>query len=147
VIRRIDALYQQVVLEHSKRPHNFRVPPDANRKACGDNPLCGDRIDLFLRLDQGAIRDIAFAGESCAVAKASASLMTVALMGREADWGRALLEKFERMVGPDLSAPDPDLGALRVFADVREFPSRVQCAMLAWEALRSILQGEPASRR
>jgi nitrogen fixation NifU-like protein len=139
VTNQVDELYQRVVLEHCKRPRNFRVPADPHRKACGDNPLCGDHIDVYVDLDQGAIRDIAFTGVSCAVAKASASLMTEAMMGRDVAAGRALLEKFARMVGTAAGEPDPELGELRVFADVRDFPSRVQCAMLAWEALRSVL--------
>jgi nitrogen fixation protein NifU and related proteins len=137
--REVDDLYQRIVLEHYKRPRNFRVPQDANHKACGDNPLCGDHIDVYVRLEHGAILDIAFAGVSCAVAKASASLMTEAMMGRDATCGRALLNKFEHMVGSAGTEPDPELGELRAFAEVRDFPSRVQCAMLAWDALRTVL--------
>ena len=138
--REVDNLYPRIVLEHCKRPRNFRVPLDANHKACGDNPLCGDHIDIYVRLEQGAIRDIAFAGVSCAVAKASASLMTEAMMGRDAARGRALLRKFEQMVRSAGAEPDPELGELHAFADVRDYPSRVQCAMLAWDALRTVLQ-------
>jgi nitrogen fixation NifU-like protein len=141
--REVDGLYPRIVLEHCRRPRNFRVPQDANRKACGDNPLCGDHIDLYVRMEQGAIRDIAFAGVSCAVAKASASLMTEAMMGRDAARGRALLRKFEQMVRSAGTEPDPELGELHAFADVRDFPSRVQCAMLAWDALRIVLQESP----
>ncbi|MGD0505776.1 MAG: Fe-S cluster assembly sulfur transfer protein SufU [Steroidobacteraceae bacterium] len=142
--REVDGLYQQIVLEHCKRPRNFRKPQDANHRACGDNPLCGDHIEVYLRIEQGAIHDIAFAGVGCAVAKASASLMTEALMGREAAHGRELLHQFEQMVTLAGIKPHPTLGELRAFADVREFPSRVQCAMLAWDALRSVLRETPA---
>jgi nitrogen fixation NifU-like protein len=138
-----EGLYQRIVLEHCKRPRNFRTPQDANYKACGDNPLCGDHIDVYVRLEQGAIHDIAFSGVGCAVAKASASLMTEALMGRAAAHGRELLYKFEQMITQSGTAPDPALGELRAFADVRDFPSRVQCAMLAWDALRSVLLETP----
>jgi nitrogen fixation NifU-like protein len=138
--RDVGGLYQRVVLEHCKRPRNFRTPEDANHKAYGDNPLCGDHIDVYVRLEQGSIHDIAFAGVSCAVAKASASLMTEALMGRDATHARELLYKFEQMVTRGVVEPGPELGELRAFADVREFPSRIQCAMLAWDALRSVLR-------
>ncbi len=141
--RELDDLYPRIVLEHCKRPRNFRVPQYANRRACGDNPLCGDHIDVYVRLEQGAIRDIGFAGVSCAVAKASASLMTEAMMGRDAASGRALLRKFEQMVGMIGAEPDPELGELHAFAEVCEFPSRVQCALLAWDALRIVLQESP----
>jgi len=146
-------LYGRVVLEHCKRPRNFRVPPDANHRACGANPLCGDHIDVYVRLEEGVILDIAFAGVGCAVAKASASLMTEAMMGQDAARGRALLRQFEQMLGPDGAPPDAEpgadpgadpgaeLGELRSFADVREFPSRIQCAMLPWAALRTVLHG------
>jgi nitrogen fixation NifU-like protein len=142
--RQLDDLYPGIVLEHCKRPRNFRVPPHANRSACGDNPLCGDHIDLYVRLEQGAIRDIGFAGVSCAVAKASASLMTEAMMGRSAASGRALLQKFEQMVLTAGTEPDPELGELHAFAEVRDLPSRIQCALLAWGALRNVLQESPA---
>ena len=141
--REVGELYQRIVLEHCKRPRNFRTPQDANHKACGDNPLCGDHIDVYVRLERGEIQDIAFAGVGCAVAKASASLMTEALMGREAAHGRELLYQFEQMVTLPGVEPAPELGELRAFADVREFPSRVQCAMLAWDALRSVLSESP----
>jgi len=137
--REIAGLYQRIVLEHCKRPRNFGALKDANRKAWGNNPLCGDHIEVYVRLERGSILDIAFAGVGCAVAKASASLMTEAMMGRDAAGGRALLQKFEQMVGSGRSEPDPELGDLRAFADVRYFPSRVQCAMLAWDALRTVL--------
>jgi len=140
--REVNDLYRRIVLEHCKRPRNFRVPPDANHKTCSDNPLCGDHIDVYVRLEQGAILDIAFAGESCAIAKASASLMTEAMMGRDTAHGRGLLQKFEQMVGASGAGPDPELGELRAFADVRDFPARVQCAMLAWDALRTVLRAE-----
>lgn len=137
--REVTELYPQIVLEHCKRPRNFRVPQDANHKTCGDNPLCGDHIDVYVRLEEGAILDIAFAGVGCAIAKASASLMTEAMMGRDAADGRVLLQKFEQMIGSAATEPDPDLGELRAFAEVRDFPARIQCAMLAWDALRTVL--------
>jgi nitrogen fixation NifU-like protein len=142
--QRIGDLYQGVVLEHCKRPRNFGALPGANHQACGDNPLCGDHLDVYLRLEGNMIVDIAFEGASCAVAKASASLMTEALMGKDSARGRTLLRQFEQMVRSG-GEPDADLGALRAFAEVRSFPSRVQCAMLAWDALRTMLQERPAA--
>ena len=135
----VEGLYQRIVLEHCKRPRNFRELADASHRACGDNPLCGDHIEVYVRLEQGAILDIAFAGESCALAKASASLMTEAMMGRDAHGGRALLLKFEQMVHARGTDPDPELGDLSAFAGLCDFPSRIPCAMLAWDALRSVL--------
>jgi cysteine desulfurase/selenocysteine lyase len=141
------AAHEQRLLNHASaglgRIPGVRIVGTARHKACGDNPLCGDHIDVYVRLEQGAILDIAFAGVSCAVAKASASLMTEAMMGRDAARGRALLHKFEQMVGSAQTEPDPELGELRIFADVRDFPSRVQCAMLAWAALRTVLHESP----
>jgi nitrogen fixation NifU-like protein len=143
MIRDVGDLYRGIVLEHGKRPRNFRVPQRANRRACGENPLCGDHIDVYVCLERGVIRDIGFAGVSCAVAKASASLMTEAVMGRNAASGRALLRKFEQMVRTSGIDLDPELGELHALADVRDFPSRVQCALLPWDALRSVLQESP----
>jgi nitrogen fixation NifU-like protein len=141
--RQLEDLYPQIVLEHCRRPRNFRVPQHANRRACGDNPLCGDHIDIYVRMERGAILDIGFAGVSCAVAKASASLMTEAMMGRDAASSRALLGKFEQMVRTTGIEPDAELGELHAFAEVRDFPSRIQCALLAWDALRIVLQESP----
>ncbi|MGA2778286.1 MAG: Fe-S cluster assembly sulfur transfer protein SufU [Steroidobacteraceae bacterium] len=140
--RNIEDLYQRVVLEHCKRPRNYRTPPDASHRACGDNPLCGDHIDVYLRLEHGAILDIAFTGVGCALAKASASMMTEALMGRDTARGYSLLGKFEQMINSAAVVPDPELGDLCALSDVRDFPSRVQCAMLAWDALRIVLHAD-----
>jgi nitrogen fixation NifU-like protein len=133
------SLYQGAVLEHGKRPHNHRVPPDASHRARGDNPLCGDQIDVYLRMEQGVIRDIAFDGVGCAIAKASASMMTVAMMGADRERAQRLLDGFGRMLSTPAEAPDPGLGALLALRAVGEFPARVQCASLAWEALRNAL--------
>ena len=142
--RQIDDLYPRIVLEHCKQPRNFRVPPHANRSACGDNPLCGDHIDVYVRLEEDAIRDIGFAGVSCAVATASASLMTEAMMGRKAASCRSLLQKFERMVLMAGTEPDPELGELHALAWVRDpaIPDSVRIARLGRPASRAA--GEPA---
>jgi nitrogen fixation NifU-like protein len=136
---RVAPLYPPIVLEHCKRPRNFREPADASHRACGDNPLCGDHVEVYVRLEHGAILDIAFAGESCAVAKASASMMTEAMMGRDAAGGRALVDMFLAMVNMPAIAPDPRLGELAALAEVRAIPARIPCALLAWDALKSVL--------
>lgn len=136
-------LYQEVILDHNKKPRNFRKLDDANRKAEGFNPLCGDQITLYLKLDDaGVIRDVAFQGSGCAISKASASLMTSLVKEKSADEAEALFGRFHQLVTSD-DAPDPEsLGKLAVFSGVREFPARVKCASLAWHTLRSALAGE-----
>jgi nitrogen fixation NifU-like protein len=142
----LDELYQEVILDHNKRPRNFRVLEGANRRAEGFNPLCGDRLTLFLHVEGGVIRDVAFQGSGCAISKASASLMTDALKGKTVDQAEALFDRFHRMV---TAAPDAlierdvaDLGKLAVLAGVREFPLRVKCASLAWHTLKAAVKSE-----
>ncbi len=136
-------LYQEVILDHNKKPRNFRKLEDANRKAEGFNPLCGDQITLYLKVDDaGVIRDVGFQGSGCAISKASASLMTSLVKEKSADEAEALFGRFHQLVTSD-DAPDPEsLGKLAVFSGVREFPARVKCASLAWHTLRSALAGE-----
>jgi nitrogen fixation NifU-like protein len=133
-------LYQEVILDHNKRPRNFRQLEDASHKAEGYNPLCGDRLNLFLRLDGERIADIGFLGSGCAISKASASLMTDSLKGRTVAEAQALFERFHRMVTTPPDQPVEDLGKLSVLAGVREFPVRVKCASLAWHALKAALE-------
>lgn len=133
-------LYHPLVLDHCRHPRNFRVPVGA-RRIRADNPLCGDQIDVYFVVEGETVRDIAFDGVGCAVAKASASLMTQAMMGRDLAYGRRLLDAFRRLVDSRGGAPgDPDLGELAVFADLREFPARHQCATLAWNALHEAVR-------
>ena len=142
-------LYQQVILDHSKRPRNFLKLPDADRTAEGHNPLCGDEITIYLKMDGDVIQDISFQGAGCAISKASASMMTSALKGRTKAEAEALFGKFHEMVtGNRDTASDPvGLGKLEVFCGVCEFPVRVKCASLAWHTLRAALdgKGEPVS--
>jgi nitrogen fixation NifU-like protein len=136
-------LYQEVILDHNKKPRNYRRLEDANRRAEGFNPLCGDQITLYLRLEDGVIQDIAFEGSGCAISKASASLMTSALKGKTEAEAERLFGKFHELV--TTSGTDADaaaLGKLAVFSGVREFPARVKCASLAWHTLRSALSDE-----
>jgi nitrogen fixation NifU-like protein len=132
----LQELYQEVILDHNKRPRNFRVI-EGGHKAEGYNPLCGDRITVYLQLDDGVIKDVSFQGSGCAISKASASLMTDSVKGRSVAEAKALFERFQRMVTARPDAPVEDLGKLAVFAGVRQFPVRVKCASLAWHTLRA----------
>jgi nitrogen fixation NifU-like protein len=135
-------LYQEVILDHNRRPRNFRAIDEASRRQEGYNPLCGDRLTLYVKLDGDRISDVAFQGTGCAISKASASLMTEALKGKTVEEARALFERFHEMI---TSAPEDavaDLGKLSVFAGVREFPTRVKCASLAWHTLKAAVSGE-----
>jgi nitrogen fixation protein NifU and related proteins len=140
-------LYQQVILDHHKRPRNFRKIAAANRHAEGYNPLCGDKINLYLNIDdQGVIRDIAFEGSGCAISTASASMMTESLKGKTETEVRATFERFHALVtGTDGAADGADLGKLAVFSGVRDYPVRIKCAVLCWHTLRAALdQAEEA---
>jgi nitrogen fixation protein NifU and related proteins len=135
----INELYQEVIIDHSKRPRNFRVLDDANRKAEGYNPLCGDKCKVFLKESDGVIEKITFQGAGCAISTASASLMTEALKGKTVAEAENLLEKFHDLLTKEQALPR-DLGKLTVFSGVREFPARVKCATLAWHTLRAALR-------
>jgi nitrogen fixation NifU-like protein len=142
-------LYQQVILDHHRKPRNFRTLARPTRAAEGFNPLCGDRVTVEVEVEDGVIRDIAFQGSGCAISRASASLMTASLAGKPVAAAEEAFEHFRRMVTTDGSpdAADPALGKLAVFAGVREYPSRVKCATLAWHTLHAALTGhrEPVS--
>ena len=134
-------LYQEVILDHHKRPRNFRKLEDANRRADGFNPLCGDKIHLYLRIEDGIVKDVGFEGSGCAISTASASMMTESLKGKTEAEAEALFGRFHDMV-TGKSDPDPaSIGKLAVFMGVREYPVRVKCATLAWHTLRAALQG------
>jgi nitrogen fixation NifU-like protein len=135
-------LYHDVILEHSKRPRNFRILEGANCSAEGFNPLCGDHFTVFLQVGDGKIRDISFQGSGCAISKASASMMTQALKGKSTEEAEAFFQKFHDVVTGKNAVESDDLGKLAAFAGVSEFPVRVKCATLAWHALRAALQGE-----
>ena len=137
-------LYQEVILDHNRRPRNYGTLADANREARGHNPLCGDRLTIWANVaDDGVIRDIKFEGSGCAISKASASIMTDAVKGHRVDEAMMLFDRFHDMVMTPLDR-DVDreaLGKLGVFAGVREFPVRVKCASLAWHTLKAALVG------
>jgi nitrogen fixation protein NifU and related proteins len=138
-------LYQEVVLDHGKRPRNFGPLPGETHHAEGLNPLCGDRVLVHARLEDGRLVEVRFEGSGCAISKASASVMTGVVKGRSAPEIDALFERFHRLVTEGPVAGDAEaLGKLAVFAGVHEFPTRVKCASLAWHALRQALRGAQA---
>lgn len=132
-------LYQEVILDHNKRPRNFRILSQPTHTANGLNPLCGDRVSVYLDIQEGVIKDIAFQGAGCAISSASASLMTEALKGKRVDDVAPLFEAFHTIVTSDGECPR-GLGKLSVLAGVRDYPSRVKCATLAWHAVRAALE-------
>ena len=132
----LDDLYQQVILDHNKRPRNFR-PIEDGRRAEGYNPLCGDRLTVYLRVENGVIADVSFEGSGCAISKASASLMTESVKGKTVAEADALRERFHHMITAPPDTPATDLGKLTALAGVRQFPVRVKCASLAWHTLRA----------
>ncbi len=135
-------LYQEVILDHNRRPRNFGPLPAANRQAEGYNPLCGDKVTVFLDVEDGRIADLSFQGAGCAISTASASLMTEALKGRTVDAARELFQDFHHLVTTGAGEGSPELGKLAVFGGVREFPMRVKCATLAWHTLLAALEEE-----
>jgi len=136
-------LYQEVVLDHSRSPRNFRALPDATAQAEGTNPLCGDRVHVWVALDGDQVREVSFTGDGCAISKASASLMTQAVRGKPRAEVDALFTRFHRLVTGEPAGDDAtELGKLTVFAGVSEFPVRVKCASLAWHTLRAALEGK-----
>ncbi len=140
-------LYQEVILDHGRRPRNFRRPDDATCEAKGDNPLCGDRLAVFLAVDDDAvIRDVGFVGKGCAISVASASLMTEIVKGKTVDQGTALFDIFHTMCTEDDPPSQPDdvadeIERLQVLSGVRQFPVRVKCATLAWHTMKAAMNG------
>lgn len=137
-------LYQQVILEHSKRPRNFKQLEDASHDAEGYNPLCGDHINVYLIMNGDAIEDVSFTGSGCAISRASASLMTAAVKGKTRAEAVEMFARFRQMVTSEHGSEvdDEELGKLAVFMGVREFPVRVKCATLAWHTLQAALANE-----
>ena len=138
----LNELYQEVILDHNKRPRNFRALDGASHHAEGYNPLCGDHLSLYLQIDDGRISDVAFQGSGCAISKASASLMTDAVKGLSIGDVREMFQRFHRMVTTPPDQPVENMGKLLVLAGVREFPVRVKCASLAWHTLKAALDRE-----
>ena len=138
---RYDELYQEVILTHNNNPRNFLKIPDANRVADGYNPLCGDQVTIYLRIENGVICDVGFQGSGCAISRASASLMTQSVKGKNVEAAQKIFESFHRMVttGEEISISDDDLGDLEALSGVSKFPTRVKCASLSWHTFRAAL--------
>jgi nitrogen fixation NifU-like protein len=136
-------LYQQLIIDHNRNPRNFHALDDANRRAEGDNPLCGDRIKLFLRVENDIIQDVGFQGSGCAISQAAASMMTQVVKGKPTSEAEALFRAFHDMLtgGPEAPGDAGSLGKLAAFAGVRAYPARVKCANLPWHTLRAALAG------
>jgi nitrogen fixation NifU-like protein len=139
-------LYQEVILDHAKKPRNFRALDEPSARADGHNPLCGDRATIFLKLEGDRLSDVAFKGAGCSISTASASLMTEALKGKTRAEAEAMFERFHHLVTSDPTkageSADPALGKLAVFSGVCEFPARVKCASLAWHTMKAALEGQ-----
>jgi nitrogen fixation NifU-like protein len=137
-------LYQELILDHNRRPRNYGVLADATHTAKGHNPLCGDKLALYLHLDGDRITGVSFEGSGCAISKASASLMTEAVRGKTREEAKVIFDRFHAMITAAMDEPvDVEAaGKLAVFAGVREFPMRIKCASLAWHTLQAALAGE-----
>jgi nitrogen fixation NifU-like protein len=136
-------LYQEVILDHNKKPRNWGVLADATHRAEGHNPLCGDHLTLTLKLRDRSVDAIQFQGESCAICKASASMMTAAVKGKSSDDAERMIREFRDMATGQLDAAAPHhLGRLTVFSGVRDLPTRVKCAILPWHTLHAALNSE-----
>ncbi len=137
-------LYQEVILEHNKNPRNFREIADADQYADGKNPLCGDALRVYVAFDGDKISDVAFKGSGCAISKASASMMTQAVKGKTKHEAEVIFDEFHRMVTGelDIENDENELGKLKIFSGVLEFPARVKCASLSWHTLNAALHGE-----
>jgi len=136
----VDDLYQDLILDHSKRPRNCHAMADATRNAEGYNPLCGDKLKLYVKMEGDIVKDVSFVGSGCAISTASASLMTESLKGKTREEALKLLDKFHDLLTTDTPVTK-DLGKLVVFCGVRDYPARVKCATLAWHTLKSALNG------
>jgi nitrogen fixation NifU-like protein len=147
VISELRELYQETILDHSRKPRNFGALPATNREAEGYNPLCGDRAKIALAVEGDVVKDIRFQGAGCSIFTASASMMTESVKGRTRQQINALFERFHDLITADPSQASrraaPELGKLAVFAGVSEFPVRVKCAALAWHTLKAALEGDP----
>ena len=137
-------LYQEILLEHNSRPRNFRKLEDADRSADGYNPLCGDKVELFLKLDDEIISDVAFQGSGCAISRASASMLTQSIKGQSVEKAHEIFDAFHNMLTDPSAEVDYDLlDDLESLSGVSDFPTRIKCAVLAWHTLRAALDGQP----
>ncbi len=140
----LSELYQQVILDHNKKPRNFRKLETANRSAEGFNPLCGDQLTVYMQMEDGVVKDLSFEGSGCAISKAAASMMTQSVKGKTREEAESLFGEFHRMVTGELdeeTTPN-NLGHLKIFAGVRNYPARVKCASLSWHTMHAALEGQ-----
>jgi nitrogen fixation NifU-like protein len=137
-------LYQEVILDHNKNPRNFREIENADKRADGNNPLCGDKLQVFVKMDGNVVKDVSFLGSGCAISKASASIMTQTVKGKTKEEAEKMFDEFHRMVTGklDIETDENNLGKLRIFAGVLEFPARVKCASLSWHTVNAALHDE-----
>jgi len=140
----LSELYQQVILDHNKKPRNFHKLENANRRADGYNPLCGDQLNVYLHVEGDQVQDVSFEGSGCAISKASASMMTQAVKGKTRAEAETLFNEFHRMATGELDEEnEPNhLGKLKIFAGVRDFPARVKCATLSWHTMQAALNDQ-----
>lgn len=136
----LNELYQEIILDHYRKPRNYQTLPVANRQAGGHNPLCGDRVTIFLRVEDGVVKEASFQGAGCAISTASASLMTETVKGKTVEEAESLFQRFHDLVSE--GADEEDLGKLEALAGVREIPVRVKCATLAWHTMKAALEAE-----
>ena len=143
----LSELYQQVILDHNKKPRNFHKLENANRSADGYNPLCGDQLKVYLHVEDGQVQEVSFEGSGCAISKASASMMTQAVKGKTKQEAETLFNEFHRMATGELDEEsEPNhLGKLKIFAGVRDFPARVKCATLSWHTMHAALNEEQSA--
>jgi nitrogen fixation NifU-like protein len=137
-------LYQEVILDHNKNPRNYREIENASHHADGHNPLCGDQLKVYLKMENGLVSDVSFVGSGCAISKASASMMTQAVKGKTKEEAETLFTEFRAMVMGELDIENDEnhLGKLKIFAGVLEFPARVKCASLSWHTVHAALNNE-----
>jgi len=140
----LSELYQQVILDHNKKPRNFHKLENANRRADGYNPLCGDQLNVYLHVEGDQVQDVSFEGSGCAISKASASMMTQAVKGKTKAEAETLFDEFHRMATGELDEEnEPNhLGKLKIFAGVKDFPARVKCATLSWHTMHAALNDQ-----
>lgn len=139
-------LYQEILLEHNNKPRNFRTLPDANRQADGYNPLCGDQITLYLKVEDDVITDVAFQGQGCAISRASASMLTQSVKGETLAKAEEIFDGFHALITDPKADVDYDLlGDLEMLSGVSAFPTRIKCAVLAWHTLNAAIEGKEDS--
>ena len=140
----VSNLYQDIILDHNRRPRNFGPLENADRSANGHNPLCGDQLKVWLRMDGESIADVSFTATGCAISRASASIMTTVVKGKSKDEAARLFDQFHKLVTGAPATDERALGSMAAFSGVSKFPARVKCASLSWHTLRSALDSEPS---